>query len=66
LRFPRSHDDFAAMARGEAARANPARRGGAALQNDLFFFTIDNGLEGTRFIEGSARFSAQDSARVTP
>ena len=50
----------------EAARAIHAHRAGAAMPDDLLFPTIDDGMDGMRFIDACVRSSAEDSAWVTP
>lgn len=50
----------------EAARAIHAKRKGAAMPDDLLFPTIDDGIDGMRFIDACVRSSASDSAWVTP
>ncbi|MBV7379051.1 Gfo/Idh/MocA family protein [Maritimibacter dapengensis] len=50
----------------DAARAIHAHRAGTALPDDLLFPTIDDGLDGMRFIDACVRSSASDSAWVTP
>ncbi|MAM62268.1 MAG: oxidoreductase [Maritimibacter sp.] len=49
-----------------AAQAIQARREGAPLPDDLLFPTIEDGLDGMRFIEACVRSSANDSSWVTP
>jgi predicted dehydrogenase len=50
----------------EAARAIHALRNGDPVPGDLLFPTIDDGMDGMRFIDACVRSSSSDSAWVTP
>lgn len=50
----------------EAARVIHARRKGDAMPDDALFPTLDDGMDGMRFIEACVKSSANDSAWVAP
>lgn len=50
----------------EAARAIRAHRHGEAIPGDLLFPTLEDGMDGMRFIDACVRSSAQDSDWVSP
>ncbi|MDF1727049.1 MAG: Gfo/Idh/MocA family oxidoreductase [Sulfitobacter sp.] len=50
----------------EAALAIQARRRGDPVPSDLLFPTIDDGMDGMRFVEACVRSSSEDSAWVSP
>ena len=50
----------------EAARAIHAHRSGDAMPEDLLFPTLEDGMDGMRFIDACVRSSRQDSAWVSP
>ncbi len=50
----------------EAARAIHAHRRGDAMPDDVLFPTLEDGMDGMRFIDACVRSSRQDSAWVSP
>lgn len=50
----------------EAARAIHAHRRGDAVPEDVIFPTLEDGMDGMRFIDACVRSSRQDSAWVSP
>ncbi|MEC7760588.1 MAG: Gfo/Idh/MocA family oxidoreductase [Pseudomonadota bacterium] len=69
-RIPGGHPEgyFEAFANlyTEAARAIHARRRGDPVPDDVLFPTLDDGLDGMRFIDACVRSSSNDSEWVTP
>lgn len=69
-RIPGGHPEgyFEAFANlySEAARAIHALRRGETLPKDLLYPTLDDGLDGMRFIDACVRSSSNDSEWVTP